>query len=66
MVAGRAVFWRENYRPAIFDFCNNIGGTTDIRARPDPGYPVYEYTTGARNPRTKGESFCESGGQKLL
>jgi hypothetical protein len=24
-VAGHVVLWRENYRPAIFDFCNNIG-----------------------------------------
>jgi hypothetical protein len=24
-VAGHVVVWRENYRPAIFDFCNNIG-----------------------------------------
>jgi hypothetical protein len=24
-VSGRIDFWRENYRPAIFDFCNNIG-----------------------------------------
>jgi hypothetical protein len=22
---GHVVLWRENYRPAIFDFCNNIG-----------------------------------------
>jgi hypothetical protein len=24
-VAGHVVLWRENYHPAIFDFCNNIG-----------------------------------------
>ena len=40
--AGHVVVWRENYRPAIFDFCNNIGPTpTTSAVQKVVSYPGY-------------------------